>query len=310
MFTKNNNWRAAAFFMLALLLLSLLFCACDKKKQIDSKDYVFKQGETLEYRTWITQQVDPDGKKENAIRVSIRADVDLKTESTDKKDTAALKLTFDNIRANMANAEGRKPLNLQAQMGNKSFSFDMNPKGRISNIKAPQSDTHKVNEQVSKLRRIIMDVFPTLPERLTNGTSWERVVKVSENFDPYGTIEAVTTTSFVAGGVKNDVYGHEATSIMVTFDIELHSVNKTGGLVGEKAIEGAPQDVRISGHGSGKGKMYFSSKLGRMISSVYESEVDVTADMLYDKVEENKSTRQIVRTRIDMRPREKEKAVK
>ena len=206
-----------SLYCLALFaLFAALFCACEKK---DIKTaYVFAPGQTLNYRLWVNQQIESDGDVENAVRVSMRTDFKLKAVSVAPDGTADLEVLFTGASASATVGEKRNKLEVDKTLVNRTITLKMKPNGEIPDLLLPKVEDPSQYSSLTRMQHIIMDMFTTLPQNLSNGTAWTRKTFVQEELGSLGTVSTETKTSFVAGS-EVEVWQQRATEISVNFDV-------------------------------------------------------------------------------------------
>jgi len=294
--------------VVALVVMAVGFSACQKPAPAR---YVWRAGEPLDYKLWLTQQVEINGDRERAQRVMVRFVLRFEPREAAADGSARLAVVVREAQATLSTSEGRQPLDQMTKLAGLSFAMSLRPDGAIEALDAAGETIEAMAPTVDSLKRTLRELFPTLPERLTPGTAWTRRVGVTETIPPYGALPAETVTSFEAGeSAKID--GEEAVAINAHFSLSLgdgapRTVSRPAepsfaeAGAGERPPQAAAEErVVIKGQGDGKGAFYFSPQRGRLVSATYETALTIVQTR--EQFGKTDSTTQTVRSRIELRP--------
>ena len=292
-----------AFFILGLAFFANLLCNCSKK---EPAQYNFKVNESFDYSFMMTQQVEPDGNRDIAQRLVITLKMRLKTLSIDKKGAASIEISFNDVKALLSKPDGREPLKHLSLLDKASLKLKLAKNGRILDLAQEGNIEPGLATTVISLMRSLREMLPTLPERLSKGTAWSRLVHVEEDLPPLGMLPSRTKTMFEVLGSRR-IEGYEAMEFRVSFDIEVgdDTLRPVGGKKSSKAPNGDVGEepeatMSFFGKGGGRGKIYFDSEMGRFIAAEYETVVDADSHLV--RGVDDSQSRQVIRSRIQIRP--------
>lgn|GEM_PF-6847186 len=262
------------------IIVIFVFCTCIAcSKKGNQPSYVYKTGESLRYKFWMSQQTEIEDSEVAPQRILVRFFSTITPESKNG-DITTLNMTIENTTASISADKGRKPLNQFKGLNKLSFKIKQHKNGKILEINRVGKVPADIEVYSKTLNQTIREIFPNLPERLTQGTSWHRNSVISNDTPGYGTLTSTTKTAFTAG-TTTKLNGYNPIEIAADFTLNFNSEDNPKG-------QPNPSSKFIS-NGTGRGVYYFDPTISKLIGVKYDTKVIVSTEMEQDNMMINKS---------------------
>ena len=281
--------RADYFLRVSLLALLLGLPACSRGPEVR---YGYTFGQSEGFVIWITQQIKNEIQPDSFTRLIMRGRLNLRVRAVAPDGTTSLEFWLENMSGQLQNNTRQEELLAIQRLNGFVLQMQLGPRGEVLSIQTPTPPEPEASSLVQNFRQTLRELWPSLPSRLSHGTSWSRTLKSEEDAPPMGFISQTTQSSYEVREPQK-VGQRQALELDTHYRLTLKVHKKPATNVNTPVFD-------MQATGDGAGSLYIDPKDGRLIAAVYETTLNFSGDGAPELL--RAQLRQEVRSRVELRP--------
>lgn len=280
-----------ARFLIGLFVLALAgaLLDCSRGQPIQ---YGYKVGHTEGFVIWLTQQTKSETLPNDFKRVILRGRLNLRVRSLAPNGTTGLEFWLENMSGQMQTANDQQELTNIEQLNGQVLLMTLDAHGNVLTLQTPVPPKPEWSGTLQNIRQSLRELWPSLPSRLSRGTSWSRSLTAEDEVQPMGLVRFTTQSSYEARDTHK-IGSRQALELDTHYRLSMvmHKRPMTN-------VNTAVYDITAEGDGSGS--LYIDPQDGRLIAAQYETTLNFGSDSAPASM--RSQIRQELRSRVELRP--------